>query len=198
LSGQRTRNPSHNSLSGGHRICGRPTLYPQAGERELTDHAALGRASRQKGAVAERTLAKYLKTWWPESERAVVTGFRTTDRASADTGDIRGTPFVWQLKYRQYMTDREIRDAMAETQEQTQAAGAVMGFLIQRRPGKADPGKWWAWLPACDLVFLAVEGTFRGPLATTPIRVELGDLMALLVRAGHPYCAREVSTCIST
>jgi hypothetical protein len=147
----------------------------------------IGRASRRKGVQAERELAKYLRTWWPGAERSVATGWRTRGRSLADTGDIRGTPgLAWQLKYRAAMSRAEIEVAMGDAETQAVAGGADYGFLVQRRPGKSDPGRWWAWLRVGDLCALATQqDKVYAPTVHAPVRVELADLVGLLRTASY-------------
>lgn len=156
---------------------------------ESRTHAEIGRASRAKGAKAELDLARYLRQWWPAAERSVVTGSRAGDHVRADAGDISGTPgLAWQLKYVATMTDKDIREALADTESQAIAAEADYGILVQRRHGKADPHDWWAWLPVGDLCHLVTKGydnNLREDGVDFGVRLLLGDLVSLLVDAGY-------------
>lgn len=151
--------------------------------------AETGKYSRDKGAQAERDLARFLRNWWPDAERAVVTGWRTTTRASGDRGDIRGTPgLVWQMKAVADMSDVEVEAALRDTETQAVTDGADYGVLVQRRPGKADPGRWWAWLPIGDLGQLATRdlgSPLRRSAVIIPVRLQLQHLVPLLLRAGY-------------
>lgn len=150
--------------------------------------SAIGRASRNKGHRGERDLANFLKQWWPDAERRAETGFRTSNRVSADLGDIRNTPLLaWQLKCIDNLSDREIDNILNETQDQAVAAGADFGIFVQRRPGKSDPGKWWAYLRVSDLAYLATMpiGVVRLGGLDAHVRLLLTDVVALLVRAGY-------------
>ncbi|WP_086669100.1 hypothetical protein [Lentzea kentuckyensis] len=153
------------------------------------DRVARGRAARRKGHQAERDLAAYLRRWWPDAERKPDNGWRSGDRVSADVGDIRGVPgVVWQCKN----VDRlNINKAMEETATQAVVAEADYGVLVERRPGRADPAEWWAWVTVSDIGRLL---WFPGDLATwgvpgdtlkAPVRVELRHLVALLVADGY-------------
>lgn len=148
----------------------------------------IGRAARRKGIQAERDLAKYLRVWWPGAERKVDTGWRVKGgRASADHGDIRGTSgLVWQMKYLADMTDLDIERALSAAEDQAVAAGADYGVLVQRRPGKSDPGRWWAWLRVGDVCHLASHRKVYSKTGVdAPVRLELHDLVDLLVHAGY-------------
>jgi hypothetical protein len=159
--------------------------------------AEIGRTNRSKGAQAERDLAKFLRTWWPHAERAVLTGWKTPSRAFEDRGDVRGTPgLVWQMKAVADLSDLEIDAALNDTEGQAVAAGADYGVLVQRRPGKADPGKWWAWLPIGDLGQLATRdlgSPLRRSSVTIPVRLQLQHLVPLLLRAGYGAWDGDVS-----
>lgn len=152
-------------------------------------HAEIGRAARAKGAKAELDLARYLRQWWPAAERSVVTGSRAGDHVRADAGDISGTPgLAWQLKYVATMTDKYIRDALADTESQALAAEADFGILVQRRHGKANPHDWFAWLPIGDLCHLVTTGYsnyLRDDGVNFGVRLCLGDLVSLLIDAGY-------------
>jgi hypothetical protein len=154
----------------------------------LTDsRSVIARAARAKGIRAEQDLAKYLRTWWPAAERTVATGHRAGDHVREDHGDITGVPgIVWQLKYIADMSDRDIRTALDETATQRAAAGADFGILVQRRPMKANPGHWWAWMRLGDLIDLAMgaEGTFTETLYV-PARIHLDEAVGLLLAAGY-------------
>lgn len=152
-----------------------------------------GRSNREKGAVSERHLARWLRDHgWPHAERAVRTGFTAADRAIADPGDITGTPgLVWQVKYRaDFDQDAVFATCWHETGQQRATANADFGLLVQRRPRAAHPGRWWVWLGVLDLLRLHTPGE-RNPLAATstprgaPVRMELADLVPLLHSAGY-------------
>lgn len=139
-----------------------------------------GKAANTRGKTTEQAVVRWLReNGFPNAERTVRTGYRTKSRVSRDLGDVDGTPgLVWQIKSRE--TDN-VGAWMDETLQQRQAASADVGVLIVRRAGKADPGRWWAWVP---LLFL--HGTV-GDRRTwmTPVRLELADLVTLLRSRGY-------------
>lgn len=150
--------------------------------------AALGRANRSKGHKAERELARYLRQWWPDARRAVSAGWRTGERTSADRGDIAGTPALcWQVKNVEGMSDADIAAARRETQDQAVAAGADFGLLVQRRPGKSDPGRWWCWLELSDVICLLYDADAGLKFAEydCPSRWAVADVVDMLLGAGH-------------
>jgi len=154
----------------------------------VTSRAALGRASARKGKETERMVAAYLRDHgWPQAERMVRTGWRNRARTEQDPGDIRGTPsLVGQVKSTPSLSDVDIRRALDETAEQ--ATAADYGVLVQRRNGKSDVGRWWAWLPLLDVCALSTgEEKFlsRNGNLDAPLRMQVGALVALLHRAGY-------------
>lgn len=164
---------------------------PSIDKPPTKSRAYLGRTNRARGIQAERDLARYLRAHgWPDAERTIATGMRTRDRARADRGDITGTPgLVWQVKYHtRDLIGATLVKALYATAEQTVAAGADYGFLIQRRDGKADPGMWWAHLPLGDLTTLAMRDTERIPdhaALMVPTRLALCHVVDLLHAAGY-------------
>jgi hypothetical protein len=144
-----------------------------------------GKSNRRKGLDAERAVARYLRTvGFPQAERAVRTGFNAGGRKVADPGDIAGIPgVVIQVKN----TAREdIAGWMEEVAEQSFKSDAAMGILVQRRSGKSDPARWWAWLMVSELMDLPrSSGEYMGASATRPVRMELGHLVPLLIAAGY-------------
>lgn len=144
-------------------------------------HSARGRANRRKGADAERAVARWLRAnGFPGAERAVRAAYVGSDRVIPDPGDLTGTPgIVWQVKD---CRREQISTWLYETEKQRVDARADHGMLIQRRPGKADVGKWWCWLPLAKLLDLAAEEHLFGDkeLGEHPVRLELGDVARLL------------------
>lgn len=144
--------------------------------------SARGKANRNKGHDTERRLAVYLRQWWPDAARKADTGWRRGDHASADLGDIRGTPgIVWQAKYVQHLN---VDKAMSDTFTQTTAAGADYGVLVERRTGFTDPGRWWAWVTVGDIASLTCFPVVV-VVSAAPVRLELSTLVALLRHAGY-------------
>lgn len=142
-----------------------------------------GASSRRKGADAERAVVAYLRSHgWPHAERAVRTGYRTTAHTLPDPGDITGTPLVcWQVKYRQ---QEQITQWLDEVDAQRQAAGADHGILVLRRPGHADPGRWWCWLDGKTAAAL-LGGPVRHRSTWQQWRTELETVVCLLHLGGY-------------
>lgn len=157
-------------------------------------HIDTGRYANRKGKDAEKDFARYLTAWWPDAKRWVRTGWKVGDRVSRDCGDIDGTPgLCWQVKHLgSDFTDNQVRELLRATDDQAVTAAADLGTLIQRRAGKASPSDWYAWLWASDLHFLlerkrfpAVPHVGEPPARTTPVRLLVADLVALLLDAGY-------------
>lgn len=152
------------------------------------DAARRGRSNRRQGHDAERALAKWLRVnGWPTAARKADNGWRAGETVSADHGDIKGTPgIVWQVKH---VAKPNVARWLAETVEQTIAAEADFGVLVQRRDGKADPGRWWAWLTVADLARLLAVGEVltAAPRAAlvAPVCLEVRAVVELLRAAGY-------------
>ena len=154
------------------------------------DASTRGRRNRANGAEAERKVARYLRAWFPDAERAEKNGWRAGERVSADPGDLwnAGPGLFWSVKNVQ----REAIAAwMAELDEKR--AGRL-GLLVVRRKGHASPGEWWCWLRAGDLLELAFGRPAEPGLDTGwPVRVELQHVMPLLVQAGYAPAPKAVA-----
>jgi hypothetical protein len=145
----------------------------------------LGAMSRNKGAKAERDLVAYLRmVGFGGAERAVRTGYRTSERVSADPGDITGTPgIVWSVK--DCAVDEHVKwlaelDAMSGSDDDIR-------LLVQKRRGHAIPDRWWCWLRMATLQHLLDYGRngIQSYDLEAPVRVELGHIVELLQHAGY-------------
>lgn len=137
------------------------------------------RRPKDIGTDAERAVVRYLKAnGWPHAERRAL-------RGNDDAGDITGTPgLCWEVKSRnRQVTDTEIADWLAETDDERVNAGADLGVLVVRRP-YANVRAWWAIVP------LGVAAYLNGPFNAIehdgpPVRVLLADVVDLLRAAGY-------------
>lgn len=143
----------------------------------------LGRMSRNKGAKAERDLVAYLRTvGFGGAERAVRTGYRTTDRVSADPGDVTGLgPIIVSMKD---CAVEELAKWLAEL-DAMQGREFDVRLLIHKRSGKADPARWWCWMRTRILLRLIDESYFAAGHYDAPVRMELGHVVPLLHEAGY-------------
>lgn len=170
-------------------------------------HSQVGRANRRRGHDAERALARYLRTaGWPHAERAVRAGFRAADRVSQDPGDITGTPgLLWSVKDCAAEQTAKWLDELDDMTDNAQHGGS-RSFLIVKRRGHADPGRWWCWLwqgqyldlyrtwlERVDEVRQIPELPLWQPAGTEyPLRMELGHVVPLLRAVGYGEPPAEV------
>lgn len=146
-----------------------------------------GRANRNKGQAAERALAIYLRPWWPEARRAVVTGTAVTGgdgvtREVPDPGDVAGVPgVIWSVKDcgAEYI-DRWLDelDEMAHLTGDTLA----LRYLVHKRRG-TSPGRWWCWQRHSQLV--APGDGLRRLGLEYPVRCELRHAVLTLQFRGY-------------
>lgn len=161
------------------------TPTPATGTDDLrAERSRRGRSNRNRGAAAERAVAKWLRAnGFPGAERAVRAAYVGADHVLPDPGDITGTPgIVWQIKDSQ----REYINAwLDDTDRQRAQANAKFGLLIVRRRGWADPGQWWCWISLDALTDLVMPSELVALPVTgeQPVRLELWVVVQLL-RAG--------------
>lgn len=116
-----------------------------------------GRASKAKGAGAERDVRDYLKA----------NGFPYADRrlagATLDKGDISGIPGVTiEIKNHAKL---DLAGWLEELRIEMSNDKAWTGVVIHKRKGKGDPASWYATLPVSvwlDLLKLAIKGQNNG------------------------------------
>lgn len=115
--------------------------------------AQIGRANRRNGRDAERKVRDHLRAWWPELDYTHAGGpsrQHTDDRGDlAPLIDRDGDHWTVQVKGpRSQPSPGEVERWAAEAAAQADANGrGGLWVLIVRRPGCADVGRWWAWLP---------------------------------------------------
>jgi hypothetical protein len=145
-----------------------------------------GAANRDKGARAERAVVSWLRdNGFPGAERAVRTGYKSGNRTAIDPGDITGTPgLVWQITDRADADEPAVVERrMSDTERQRIHANAAYGFLVVKRRGFADPGRWWVWLPA-DVLTDLVYGHHPVHPFGFPVRAELADIVHVVRHKG--------------
>jgi hypothetical protein len=146
----------------------------------------MGAYSRNKGNVAERDLAKFLRAWWPSACRAV----RTGSSAAPDPGDIANVPFIVSCKSVAAATAPSLWNGWwAELDAMRADDPVALAFIVEKRPGASDPARWWAHLGLGDLVALHSQRPAPGVGDRTPVRLTLADLVDLLVSAGYARSA---------
>ncbi len=159
------------------------------------------KSNRDKGNTTERDLAKWLRTWYPEAERSVAAGFKVASDSGRgqDRGDIRDAcvpehPIVWQVKnvtgsHPNGLAGKALVQFLVACRQQRDAAKAELGLLVEKRSGHASPAAWFVHLDARELAALIYRRFFPCTVAPHegargPVRMLLGDLMPILVRAG--------------
>ncbi|MEV0726028.1 hypothetical protein AB0I37_25020 [Micromonospora purpureochromogenes] len=143
------------------------------------------RRPRDIGTAAESATVKYLAAnGFPHAERRSL-------RGALDAGDITGTPAVcWEVKggdAARTASDLTISRWMAELAAETVNAKADVGLLVVQRAGvgPGNAGRWWAYMPAAQLVEVAGDVPASCPLPTFPVRMLLADAVTLLRAAGY-------------
>lgn len=154
----------------------------------------IGKANVAKAKRDERAVAEYLREVgpYPNAERAVRTGFRSTVRTGADPGDITGVPGTvisvksWEDPLR---VERSITELLDELD--AMAAGDLtvdpVRLLVVRRYGKPDPADWWCFMRARTLLTLSAPGAHPADLHF-PVRLTFCDAVHMM-RAGRAVIA---------
>lgn len=120
----------------------------------------IGKANRRNGQETERKVRDHLRTWWPDLDYTHAGG--PTRTHTDDRGDLAplidrdGDHWTVQVKGPRAQPDPgEVERWAAEAAAQADANGrGGLWVLVVRRPGTADVGRWWAWLPWWELVAL--------------------------------------------
>lgn len=142
-----------------------------------------GKSNHRKGVTAEQNVARYLRIeGFPDARRAIHNGWRTAEHIASDPLDIAGIPgLVISVKND---ARNETEKWLNEAERVKNCEGAELALLIVRRYGKAEPARWWTWLPLAALTRLTTGARpCAGPVV--PVSLELGDLVPLLHAAGY-------------
>jgi hypothetical protein len=144
--------------------------------------------SRDIGTAAETAVVRHLRpNGFPHAERRALRGV-------ADAGDIAGTPGIcWEIKggaAARTASDLLIWEWLHELAAEMVNAAADVGVLVLQRAGvgPANAGRWWAIMPAGQVVALARPGVEPDvPLDRLlfPVRMLLADAVSLLRAAGY-------------
>lgn len=153
------------------------------------------------GKDTEQRVARYLReTGFPGCERRVKTGYRVTGREDPDQGDLTGCPGIcWQVKSLRPATRAELAVPgwLAETEYQRIASGADLGFLVVRRWGTTDVGRWWVFQRLHQLHGLACGAVTEVPevpgVGAIPVRMDMAALVGLLHNTGWAGTEEAVS-----
>ena len=107
--------------------------------------------SKQKGTAFERSIADYLKRYWPYADRAPLTG-------NKDRGDISGTPgLVWECKNAKTI---KLSEWLKEAETERANAEADLGILVVKRRGYAFAADQYAVVRLENLVDLLKEAGY--------------------------------------
>jgi hypothetical protein len=149
------------------------------------DHARIGASNRTRGKTTERAVAKYLH------EHGLGDGRRNLAGYARDHGDygpvIDRDGDLWAVEIKgpgAQPQPGQVEAWAAEAAREADHAGAPLWVLIVRRPGCADVGRWWAYLP-----LWALYGD-RGAEEQNP--VVWGDLACVTLRAWVALVAPEL------
>jgi hypothetical protein len=137
--------------------------------------------SRDKGIRAELDLARFLRDHgYPDAERSVRAGFNNGLRKSPDEGDIRGTPYTWQIKhYAGGLSHTEVDSFLADAEQQSIAARTVMAVLVERVERK--PVELWVCHITAAALAEQLGATNTNPFVSgVPVSLRLGDLLPIL------------------
>lgn len=151
--------------------------------------AQRGAWSRNKGARAEKDLARYLRAHgFDRAERAVRAGFRTGDRAVDDPGDIAGVPgTIISVKDAQtHYIDAWLRELDAMDVGDTLA----LRLLVVKKAYKADPGQWRAHLRYPTFAALTRVPDWSSS-HRFPVELAVSDAVALLAESVGAASGRE-------
>lgn len=139
---------------------------------------------KQIGTAAETAVLKIVKPYFPDAHRLVLAG-------KADQGDIRlNNRFILEVKggkQAQQIGDVQLAKWMTEANVEAVHASVDWGILVTQRAGVGAPNahRWWAWLTVGQITtFGSGYGHALGPVASAPVRLELGALLAILVETG--------------
>lgn len=132
---------------------------------------------KRKGDKAERDVVKYLTPHAPKIRRTKAGGEK-------DLGDLvgyvdrAGNEWAIQVADRRWRGHGEILAKAAEAATQAEVMGVDWWVMIAKRPGCADVGGWFVWLPCWMLLdaFCVCEDIDR-------VIAEPRDLACVTVRA---------------
>ena len=136
--------------------------------------------SKAAGTAAESAVVKWLHAkGWPDAKRITLHG-------SDDQGDVWVTrSFIIEVKVRGPRSsnaglgqpgDTELEGWLQELEVEMENSGAKHGFLIVKRKGTTDPGRWWAYTRLGTLV------PKQGKLSGTPVCLNADAMLEIIGR----------------
>lgn len=155
------------------------------------DRAAIGRSNRNRGAQAERDVARALTRSGLPSRRHV----RAGSRFEHDEGDLRLTVAPVTIEVKNWKTGYplgQVGELLSKLDRQKREGD--LGLLVCKRSGVADPYGWYCWVTAYDAAQLLVDREARewdahglsmgeGPFEH-PVCFVFGDVIRALVSGG--------------
>lgn len=142
-----------------------------------------------KGTQAETALVRYARDHgFPGADRLTKTGAK-------DRGDVGLCPgLIVEVKNqlssgKRGPTPAQITAWMGETNAEIVNAQAELGFLVVKREGTTDVGRWWAFIEAHRFARLLIDGGTwtvhaHGGYYCAPVSLTVGDLLPILRLAG--------------
>ena len=110
--------------------------------------AQIGKANREAGKRAERKVAQYLEAHGLGNGRRNLAGYARDHGDYGPVTDRDGDRWAIEIKGPGSQPQPGQVEAWAvEAAREASHAGAPLWVLIVRRPGCADVGRWWAYLP---------------------------------------------------
>ena len=142
--------------------------------------AQIGASNRRRGKDAERKVAQYLEAHGLGNGRRNLAGYARDHGDYGPVTDRDGDRWVVEVKSWQDPTPGKVEAAAKEAAREAEHASAPLWVLVVRRPGCADVGRWWAYLPLSDL-WAAITG-LDGPIANAALRTDGADLACITLR----------------
>lgn len=149
--------------------------------------------SGEKGTKGEVAVVKWF------TQHGFAGADRLTKRGIHDRGDVSLCPgLMVEVKNvaaaaQRGPTPADLAAWMEETRKETKAGGWDLGFLIVKRGGTADVGRWWAYVDAATLAALVVvggKGIWPADVIAdllpyrAPVCLDVASLTAILRTAG--------------
>lgn len=111
-------------------------------------HAQVGASNRRRGKDTERKVATYLEAHGLGDGRRNLTGYARDHGDYGPVADRDGDLWAVEVKGWQDPTPGKVEAAAREASREAEHAAVPLWMLVVRRPGCADVGRWWAYVPA--------------------------------------------------
>lgn len=149
---------------------------------------------KQIGTAAETAVVRALRPrGFPDAERRALAG-------EFDPGDIVGVRGVcWEVKggeAARKASDGQIEKWLIETERERINSESNIGILVVQRRGIGEKNahRWWAITPYWSFSDLVVGlGPSKEPWSTSPVRLLLEDMCAVLRYAGYGEPLEEIA-----